>query len=779
MNRTRGPRPAIPLCALLVVATLASFWPVLHNGFIKLDDGFYLVHNPRVAGGLSWESIRWAFQTGYQGNWHPVTWLSHMLDVELFGLTPAWHHLVSLLLHTGNALLLMLLLKRLTLAPWRSFFVAAFFALHPLRVESVAWAAERKDVLCTFFFLLMLLMYAAYVKSKGGGTPVVEPEPSDRDEPTSPSPREPVPAAQAAETPRYRFAARTYYRLTLVFFALALMSKAMVVTAPFVLLLLDFWPLGRLGAVQGQGFPNSGAQGSNPSPAWNSALKGLVREKLPFFGLAMISSAVTFVVQASHRAMYLDSPLDLRLANAVASYWRYLGLAVWPRDLSIFYPFPQDGSQGLALWPGTILGVAAVALILVSVLAAWGARRAPWLATGWFWYVGTLVPVIGIVQVGGQAMADRYTYIPLIGIAIAVVWGVGEWTCGRRTVQIAAATGGALCLAACAARTHAQAEYWRNDFTVFSHALKIDPRNALAHYHVGIALRDQGQTAQAMEQFRATIKDDPAFAPAYSEIGAILEDQGKEQEARELYEQAFNASPWTAQIHNHLGARLWAAGNQEAALAQYAAALRSDPDFPDAHFNLGLALFDRGQLPEAAAEFTAVCRLRPGDAEALGCLADTLIRERRLAPAADCLRDLVRVAPTNAEAHQKLGLILVEQGELGQATAQFRQAVKLNPNWPEPLNALALVLATHPQTSLRNGPEAVSLAERACRLSGDKQPRYWGTLDIAYAEVGRFSDAIAAATKARDLAAAAGQTNAAQAAEARIQLYRQQRPFHP
>ncbi len=762
MNRIRALRPAILFPVALALAALAAYWPILQNDFIKFDDGFYVLHNPHVTGGLTLENIGWAFRTGYQGNWHPLTWLSHMLDVQLFGLNPSWHHLTNLLLHVGNALLLWTLLHRLTSAPGRSFFVAALFALHPLHVESVAWASERKDVLCAFFFFLMLLAYAAYAKTTGSHPPgPAGPHTPDRAGSLVPENDRmpPVPGFFSAIVQKPERA----YLLSLGLYVLALMSKPMVVTAPLVMLLLDLWPLRRL------------SPRPPGSPLLSSELKGLLREKIPFFALAVISSLVTFAVQQSHRAMYLNLPWERRVPNAIASYGRYLGLAAWPKDLSVFYPLPA----GSYPWPAALIFLAALALLAIS-LAAWVSRwRVPWFTTGWYWYLITLVPVIGLVQVGGQAFADRYTYIPLIGIFLCLVWALAEFVGESRAGRVAVASAGVAVLVACTVLTQIQTRYWRTDFTIFQHALQVTPNNALAHYHVGIAFRDQGQTAPAVDHFRAAIKADPSYAPAYSEIGAILENDGKDQEALSLYEQAFQATPWAEQIHNHLAAKLWAAGKQDEALAHYSAALRSNPDYPDAHFNLGLALSSRGQLTEAASHFATVCRLRPEDTEALGCLAEALFKDGRLGQAAGCYRTLTRLAPTNAEAHQNLGLILVEQGELGQAMAQFRQAVQLKPNWPDALNALAWVLATHPRPDLRNGAEAVELAERACQLSEGKQPRFWSTLDVAYAQAGRFTDAILAATKAKTLAAAAGQTNAAQAAESRIEAYRQQKPYRP
>jgi tetratricopeptide (TPR) repeat protein len=534
------------------------------------------------------------------------------------------------------------------------------------------------------------------------------------------------------------------------------MSKPMLVTLPFLLLLLDFWPLGRFHS----NIPTS------------ISLKMLLHEKIPFFVLAAISSVVTLIVQQKGHATYLAVSLEARLANAVVSYWIYLGKTIWPLHLSIYYPHPSSGLVRLHPWPQSWVILAALGLLIISFAAFYYRRLVPWFAVGWFWFLGTLVPVIGIVQVGGQAMADRYTYIPSIGIFIATIWAasaLAEWRPAIKPVLVISA---ALVLTVCAVLTQRQVKFWRNDFTIFAHALSVTPDNALAHYHLGIAYRDEGQTAKAMTEFRAAVAVDPFYVLAYPEIGGILEDAGKGLEALELYQQAVKVNPRAEQLHNLLATRLWGQGKQEEALFHYAAALRCNPDYADAHFNFGVALASRGQFADATAHFAAACRLRPDDREALGCLAEALMKQGRLSQAEDRFRELTRLAPTNALAHYNLGLLLVERSSLDAALPQFQQAVAINPNYPDALNALAWLLATHPQIQFRQPVEAVKLAQRACELNGGKQSRFWSTLDVAYAGAGRFTDAIQAATRAQELAAAEGQTNAAQAAAVRIEEYK-------
>jgi tetratricopeptide (TPR) repeat protein len=745
MQLNRDSQRTILLSALLAAATLAAFSPLFGNGFIKFDDGFYVVRNPHVAGGLTWNDLRWAFNTGYQGNWHPLTWVSHMLDVQLFGMRPGWHHLVSLLFHIANAVLLFVWLQRLTAATWRSLSVAALFALHPVHVESVAWVAERKDVLSTFFLLLTLLAYTAYTTYLGR-TSSANPTPS-----TSPaSTSSPKVALAELFSPQ-----RRAYMLALVFFALGLMSKPMLVTLPFLLLLLDFWPLGRL-------------QSNIPS----GPLKALLREKIPFFALTSISSVVTLVAQQRGQATYLAVPFVDRLGNAVVSYWVYLAKTIWPLHLSIYYPHPWSGLVGAHPLPLAWVILAALGLAIISFGAFYYRLSAPWFTVGWFWFLGTLVPVIGIIQVGGQALADRYTYIPLIGIFLAVVWAASALVERRPAIKPVLAISTPIVLAICAVLTQRQAKFWHNDFTIFARALSVTPENALAHYHLGIAYRDQHLTAKALKEFQDTVAVDPHFALAYPEIGGILEDAGKGQEALELYEKSVKLNPRAGQLHNLLATRLWALGKQDEAFAQYEAALRSDPDYADAHFNFGVALASRGQFGDAVTQFAAACRLRPDDGEALGCLAEALMKQGRLSQAEDRFRQLTLLAPTNALAHYNLGLLLVERRSLDAALTQFQQAVAINSNYPDALVALAWLLATHPQIQFRQPVEAVKLAEHACELIGGKQSRFWSTLDVAYAGAGRFADAIKAASKAQELAVAEGQTNAAHAAALRIEDYK-------
>jgi hypothetical protein len=548
MDRANNLRLSILLCAMLSLITLAAYWPVLHNDFVHFDDTDYVTENIHVLTGLTWENIAWAFSNGYASNWHPLTWLSHMLDIQLFGLNPIGHHLTSLLFHLANTLLLFAVLGRMTGAIRRSAFVAALFAVHPLHVESVAWVAERKDVLSMFFLMLTLWAYARYVEVQSPKSKVQRRESKvQAQEPAS---------GITHHASRITFHVSCYYLLSLLFFACGVMSKPMLVTVPFVLLLLDYWPLGRL-EVQS---PKSKVQSPSAEGKIRNAesrithyaafftfhlsrstLLALLLEKLPFLALAAASSAITFLVQQGGHATSIGLPLGPRLANAVASYLKYLGKTVWPVDLAVFYPHPDLRYPISNQWP--LWQIVSVALLLAAVsgLAIVRRKREPWLATGWFWYLGTLVPVIGIVQVGGQAIADRYTYIPLIGIFICFVWGAAEFFpyCWRQHqvapssspgpqpavptwsqasypawLRVALGTAGGLVLVACVVLTRAQAAYWRNNSILFEHALAVTSDNPIAEYNVGSDLARAGQYQQALPHFQAAAEADPTYADA-------------------------------------------------------------------------------------------------------------------------------------------------------------------------------------------------------------------------------------------------------------------------
>jgi tetratricopeptide (TPR) repeat protein len=639
MNRSRLNWRPLLVCLGLGVATLATFWPVSRSAFIGLDDPDYVKKNPQVLQGLTWRSVGWAFTTGFASNWHPLTWISHMVDVQLFGLKPGWHHCTSLILHLANTLLLFLVLRCMTGAIWRSAIVAALFALHPLHVESVAWISERKDVLSTLFFFLTLFAYVKYVETK-----VQSPKSKVQS---------PQPPAHASHITSHT---SLYYLLALVFFALGLMSKPMLVTLPFVLLILDYWPLRRVE------IKNQKSKIKNLLP--------LVFEKLPFLALSVAASIVTFMVQRHGEAVVpvSDIPLDLRIENALVSYAVYLEKMVWPAGLAVYYPFSRDIAP-------EVTASAAVSVLVLSLLALLQWRQRPHLAVGWLWYLGMLVPVIGLVQVGLQARADRYTYVPLIGIFIALVWEVGERTSGWRYGRSFGAAAGAAVIAVCLVLTARQLRFWRNSVTLFERTLALTTNNFVIHLDLGNTLLEQGELAGAEKEFAEAAGINPRYADAQYNWGTALAMQGKLDEAI-----------------NH-----------------FRAALDLKPRSEDAHFLLGCALGMKGRVPEAIEE--------------------------------------------------------------------YRTSLALKPNQLGTLNNLVWILATNPDPQFRDGNEAVKLGERLCDLTKFKQPMFVGTLAAAYAEAGRFGDAIKASENAKSLAAAAGNKELVEKNMQLLELYRTGKPY--
>ena len=796
MDRVSHKPRATWLCALLAVVTVAAFWRVLGDDFILCDDPLYVTANVHVLGGLTWDDLVWAFTGSAAGNWHPLTWLSHILDVQLFGLAPGWHHFTSLLFHTANTLLLFRLLEGLTGAPWRSLMVAALFGIHPLHVESVAWVAERKDVLSTFFFLLTLMAYARYVRSpestrlrQGFGGQAVHSLPAVASAQAGPqstvgsglpaetgaSNSEPE-EARSSKSPIFNFQFSIFnsqsalsplrsgaYLLSLALFALGLMSKPMLVTLPFVLLLLDFWPLGRLGPAVPAPLPAPAPSAPHRpwtvdcGPACAEATAGrlwtvdcglwtkLVLEKLPFFCLAFASCIVTYLVQHATHATTSVLPLASRLANAVASYLKYLGKTAWPTRLAVFYPHPDTRYPVSHQWPAWAIAAGVLLLAAVSWFALSRLRRQPWLAVGWFWFLGTLAPVIGLIQVGGQAMADRYTYIPLIGIFIVMVWAAAEALDRRPAGRAALAATGVAAIVASVAATEHQVGFWRDDFTLFQHALDVTTDNAVAQFRVGMGLRQRGKAAEAIPHFKKVIEAAPALADGYYGLAVTLAGEGRSQEAAQLFLTALSLSPWDPRIHNDYGGLLWVMGRRPEAEAQYLEALRLDPDSPEALANLGVALSARGDLDGAIARFTAALRLKPDYAEVLTRLAESFLRQGRLADAEAKYRDCVRLQPTNAELRINLGGVLWREGRANDALAQYREAARLQPQMPVARLNLGTALSAQ---GLFPGAEAEF--EAAVRLKPDSLEALAG-LGRALAGQGKFDQAQAPFQQAAQL----------------------------
>ncbi|HEU0010785.1 MAG TPA: tetratricopeptide repeat protein [Verrucomicrobiae bacterium] len=681
------------LAALVLAAvTVAAFWGVSRNGFLNYDDPDYITSNPIVQRGLTWEGIRWAFTSEHASNWHPVTWLSHMLDCQLFGVRPAAHHVVNVLLHALNTALLFGLLHGMTGALGRSAFVAALFGWHPLHVESVAWVAERKDLLSLLFFVLTLWAYWRY-------------------------------------TVRSRW---RHYVAALVMFVLGLMSKPMLVTTPFVLLLLDWWPLRRLQPI-----------GSEPGSVLFTAatlknLGRLIREKVPFFLLALASSVITLLVQRTgHSVVAVEQlPLGSRLINALVAYVAYLARTIWPTKLAVFYPHPGIPPLGQ-------IALAVVVLAGVSALVLRTMRSQPHLFTGWCWYLGTLVPVIGIVQVGIQAMADRYTYLPLIGIGMAVAWAAADLAARYRLAARVIPAAGCAVAAAWVFCTVQQVGRWRDDATLFSHARAVTTNN-----HVATAI-----------------------------IAWVHSKAGRYELAEQLYQEALDISPDYAEGRTQFGLLLLDRGRVDEAIAQFERALAALPSQPEALYGLGVVLLRKGRPAEAAEQFQRVLRVNPMSADAFAQLAFARQMLGQSSEALSAAQEALRLQPTSASAWLATGNSMLAQRKFGEAISHFRRAVQLEPDSVPALNRLAWLLATHSDASMRHGADALRFATRACQLTANNDPLSLNALAAAYAETGQFDQAVATAQRALDLATASGQTPLAGILQKLVDLYKAKTPY--
>ena len=695
----------ISLC--LVLATAAVYWPVQRFEFTNYDDSEYVSENPHVLGGLTLKNLSWAFTTQHASNWHPLTWISHMLDCQWFGVDAGGHHLVNLLFHIANTLLLFGVLKRMTAAPWRSALVAALFALHPLHVESVAWVAERKDVLSAFFWMLTLWAYVRYVEQLNAQHP-------------SPLTHRPLVRRSLGEGG----SSHMYYALTLLLFALGLMAKPMLVTLPFVLLLLDYWPLGRTR------WAPTLVSGSTARESAKRSASQLLMEKLPFLLLTAASCVVTCWAQRA-AVLSLDYlSMGDRFANAVATYLRYLGNVLWPCGLAVFYPHQR--------WsPDAVAGAGAV-LLAVSVWAILSARRTPQFVVGWLWYLGMLVPVIGLMQVGIQSRADRYTYLPLIGVFMMVAWAIPDGVVEQRMRKTMVALVAVVLLGVCAVLSRRQVSYWQNGVTLFEHALAVTQDNHVAYYNLGSALAREGRIAEALGQFEEALRLKPRNADVHFNLGLALALLGRTSEAVEHYEQALQISPNDAARQYTLANILRKAGRAPEAIGRYEQLLRLKPDFAEAHFNLGLALSQAGRFDNAVGQFEQALRLKP----------------------------------EHADAHFNLGLALEQTGRLREAIGHYEQTLRFKPHFAEAQNNLAWLLATLAPANGGDPVRAVTLAQRLCQTTGNHVAAYLDTLAAAYAAAGRFAEAIATAQAGSELARAAKQPQVVKEIEAHLQLYR-------
>jgi len=639
------------VCLLLGAVVLAVFWPAVRGDFVSFDDYDYVLDNKDIQHGLNWRSIQWAFTTAHTSNWHPLTWVSHILDWQLYGLEPGGHHFTSLLLHLANSVLLFLLLNRLTGALWRSAFVAAMFALHPLRVESVVWISERKDVLSSLFWMLSVGAYVRYAEKC---------------------------RVQSAER-------RVFYALSLLLFAFGLMSKAMVVTLPCILLLLDYWPLGRLEF--------------GPRFSWR-----LIVEKIPFLLLAAGGGAVTFLIQKHFGVLTTLTrfPISVRLANVPVAYMRYLSKSFWPAGLAVFYPHQPLGFLEV--------GGAVCLLVAITVLAMRRWRAQPYLAVGWFWFLGMLVPTIGFLQVGYQSMADRYTYLPCVGLWIMVAWGVWDWVGNRLFPRRAAEVAGGLAVIACMVLTPVEIHYWRDTRALFVRAASVTDQHYLAYYNLGCDALEQGKYPQAIAFFQTALR---------------------------------------AEVNN----ALWT-------------------DHSRAYNNLGFAYLHQGEITNAVTNFEMAIAIKPHYPEACFNLGCALLTNNQPAKAVECFQQALEMDPNVAEIHYKLANALLQLGRPAQAIAHYSQALKLRPGMDEAANNLAWLLATCSDRSLRDGERAVVLARQASEHSHNQNPVILGTLAAALAEEGKLSEAAVIAQQARQLALAQTNRTLAGALESQWRRYR-------
>jgi tetratricopeptide (TPR) repeat protein len=568
-------------CLALALGTLALYWPVTSFPFIRFDDNEYIYENPVTQAGLTWSGFVWAFNGIHVGNWHPLSWLSHMLDCQLFGLNAGGHHFVNVLFHCANALLLFLFLRATTGAHWRSAVVAALFAWHPLHVESVAWVAERKDELSTFFWLLTLMAYARYVLG------------SDKWRVASDKPAAPLVTRHSS----------LFYSLALAFCALAMLSKPMAVTLPFTLLLVDVWPLRR---VEGCRLKVTGSV----TPTFNfqlSTFNRLLIEKIPFFLLSFVLCTVTYLAQRTAGAVSAVE-LSSRLGNVPVAYARYVANAFWPSDLAIVYPYVYR-------WPSAAIAGAVLLLLLISALAIRLLRQRPWLASGWLWFLGTLVPVIGFVQVGAQSMADRYFYIPSIGLFIVLVWSAADFCASRPNGRIILSLIGGSALVGCALATSVQISYWRDSETLFLHALDVTRNNYVAANALGKVYEMNGQNVRALVLYREAVRIEPRYANGQYNLGLCLIGFGLNDQAFEHLAAAAQNDPGNADAQYNLGIFFLQNKRWAEAAHGFEATLRLRPEFAPAHLHLAEALVALGKFPEAAAQYREALRRQPDVAE--------------------------------------------------------------------------------------------------------------------------------------------------------------------
>jgi len=684
------------ICLFLIIAILAVYWQVGNHAFVNYDDDKYVTENPNVRTGIILKNVKWAFTSTHAANWHPLTWLSHMMDCQIYGLNPGGHHLTNVILHILNSILLFLIFRRMTGALWKSAFIAALFALHPLHVESVAWVAERKDVLSTFFWMLTMGAYVFYTERPG----------------------------------------IKKYLLTVSFFALGLMAKPMLVTLPFVLLLLDYWPLGRCK------FRQQESTVSNSTKKFSSF--SLVWEKTPFFVLAAVSSIVTFFVQQGAGAVrsFDVLPFTVRISNALVSYISYIGNMLWPYHLAVLYPHPNN----LPMWKFVGAGLL---LILISFAVIRFMRQLPYLVVGWFWYLGTLVPIIGLVQVGSQSMADRYTYVPLIGIFIMIAWVVPDlltrWQHRRAFLAISAGC----ILSVLTMVTWMQLQYWQNSISLFEHTLNVTTDNYVMHSNMGVALVEQGKIDKAIAHYREALRIKPDDVDARYNMANALTRQENFKDAIAAYTEVLKTRPDMPTAHNNMGIVLSRLGESKKAISHFREALRIKPDYRDAEYNLkivlkkgetikdavtqrrplakrvntnnaeaqmrlGVELFQNGDFGGAIKHFREVLKTNPELIEAHINIGLALAYNRQIDEAVDHFQKALKINPDLAEVHNSLGVALLQKGKVEEAGSHFKEALRIKPNFAKAHNSLGVIMARQGRTK-----DAIFHFREALRIKPD------------------------------------------------------------
>jgi tetratricopeptide (TPR) repeat protein len=745
--------PTLAICGGLVLITWIIFGRTIGFDFVNYDDSFYVYQNPSISNGVTREGLMRAFTHPLVGNWHPLTSISLMLDAQIFGLNPGGYHFVNVVLHTIGVLLLFFALRQMTSATWRSAFVAALFAIHPLRAESVVWISERKDVLSGVFFFLALLAYVRYAR------------------------RSPTLGA---------------YLILMACFALGLMAKAMLVTLPFLLLLLDYWPLRRFATV-----PETAA-GERTSPP--VSVGWLILEKVPLLALVVADSIATIFSQERALVSAAAWPLQWRLENALVAIWIYLRQMIWPQHLAVFYPHPKGT---LPLW----LVAFALLFFLAASLGAFLARRKyAYVFTGWFWYVGMLIPVIGLVQVGLQAHADRYTYLPQVGVYLLIIWGVADLTRNWPSRRLILGGLGTTIILALMLLAWRQTGYWSESVRFWAHTLAVTEKNDVAERGIGTALAKIGRIDEAIAHDRAALRLNPHEPNGLTNLANALFQKNEFAEAIKYYQEVVRLRPNDSDMRRNLGKALVKNGATEEGSAQFRAALRirpndsdaayslgnalleegrldeaissfrqalaSDPKNIEAHYNLGIALSRKGEFERAIAEFESTIQLQPQHAAAHNNLALALLKKSEVKRAIEEERKALQVEPKNAELRNNLAVGLLRDGQLAAAVTEWEETVRLHQDKTSVAITLAWILATAPEPSIRDGARALDLAQHAAQAAGGRNLLVIRVLAAAYAENGRYPEAIHAAQQAGQRAEASGQSAIANLLRGDLDLYR-------